>query len=60
METLKRNIRLYYIINFLKACIFVTSIWMFFFTSYLAFSFHTALILIVLAGIMSVIFEIPS
>lgn len=60
MKILKRNIRLFYIISFLKACIFITSIWTFFFTTYLTFSFHTALIIIILSGIVSFIFEIPS
>ena len=60
MKILKRNIKLFYIISFLKACIFTTSIWAFFFTSYLTFSFHIALIITVLSGIVAFIFEVPS
>jgi len=57
---LKKNIYLFYIIKFLSACIFTTAIWTFFFTSYLNFSFSTALNLILLSGLVSFIFEIPS
>jgi len=57
---LKKNIYLFYIIKFLSACIFTTAIWTFFFTSYLNFSFSTALNLILLSGLVSSTFEIPS
>jgi len=60
MKILKRNIKIFYIISFLEACIFTTSIWVFFFTSYLTFSFHTALIITILSGIIAFIFEVPS
>ncbi len=60
MKTLKRNTYLFYAIEFLSACIFTTAIWAFFFTSYLAFSFSTALVLTVLSGFISFLFEVPS
>lgn len=60
MKILKRNIYLFYAIEFLSACIFTTAIWAFFFTSYLTFSFSTALVLTVLSGFISFIFEVPS
>lgn len=60
MKTLKINTYLFYIISFLTACIFTTAIWTFFFTSYLTFSFSTALFIILLSWIVSFIFEIPS
>ncbi len=60
MKILKRNIKLFYIISFLEACIFTTSIWVFFFTSYLIFSFHTALIITILSWVVAFIFEVPS
>ncbi len=55
-----KNIKIFYLVKFLKSCIFTTSIWSFFFTSYLNFNFHTALILTLLSWIISLIFEIPS
>ena len=57
---MQKTIKIFYTISFLEACIFTTSVWAFFFTSYLNFSFHTALILTVLSGIVSFLFEIPS
>ncbi len=60
MKKLQKNIYLFYIISFLQACIFTTPIWSFFFTSYLNFSFSTALNLIILSWIVSFILEIPS
>ncbi len=59
-KILNKNIKLFYIINFLEACIFTTPIWVFFFTSYLRFSFWWALFLMVLSWIVSFILEIPS
>ena len=60
MKTIKNNIYLFYIIEFLGACIFTTAIWTFFFISYLTFSFSTALVLTVLSWFISFIFEVPS
>ncbi len=60
MKFLRKNINIFYLVNFLEACIFTTSIWAFFFTSYLNFSFSTALSITILSGIISFIFEIPS
>ena len=59
-KILNKNIILFYLIEFLGACIFTTAIWTFFFTWYLNFSFHTALFITLLSWIVSFIFEIPS
>ncbi len=60
MKILNKNIKLFYTISFLNACIFTTSIWSFFFTKYLTFSFKTAMFIVVFSWIVSAIFEIPS
>jgi MFS family permease len=51
---------LYYLISFFLACLFISPIWTFFFTSYHNFSFSSAVFLTVLTGIANFIFEIPS
>lgn len=55
-----KNIILFYILNFLQACVFTTPIWVFFFTSYHSFSLSSALFLIVLSWIFTALFEVPS
>lgn len=57
---MKKNINLFYIINFLQTFTFTTAIWTFFFTSYLTFSFWQALFLMTIVWIISAIFEVPS
>jgi predicted MFS family arabinose efflux permease len=60
MNNLQKNIKLFYLINFLQACIFTTAIWSFFLTWFLTFSFSTALAIILVSSVVSFIFEIPS
>lgn len=56
----KNNIRIFYLVSFLEACVFTAPIWAFFFTSYLNFSFWNALLLVLLSGTVSFLLEIPS
>lgn len=60
MDRLQKNIKIFYITNFLQACLLIVPIWAFFFTSYLNFSFWTALFLVVLSWLVSFLFEVPS
>lgn len=60
MDNIKSNIKFYYVVQFLSACIFTTAIWSFFLTSFNTFSFSIATFLIILSWIISFLFEAPS
>lgn len=55
-----KNILLYYILNFLQACVFTTPIWAFFFTLYLNFNISIAISIILLSWVFSTLLEVPS
>ena len=57
---LKQNIILFYIINFLQACVFLIPIWYFFFVNYLNFWIWDAILITTLPWLISMFFEIHS
>lgn len=57
---LRKNIKLFYAINFFESLIFSIPIWLIFFTVYQNFSIGTAIFINVFAGLVAFIFEVFS
>lgn len=57
---MEKNIKIYYITEFLNALVFSIPIWTFFFTLHLGFSMGWAVFIGTLGGFMNFLFEIPT
>ena len=60
LKKMNKNIKIYYITEFLGALVFSTPIWTFFFTLHLGFSMGWAVFITTLGGFMNFLFEIPT
>lgn len=57
---LNRNIKIFYLVNFLEQLVFSLPIWTFFFTTYHHFGLWNAIMINLVWGFSSFLFEIPS
>lgn len=57
---LRKNILLFYLINFLEACVFLIPIWYFFFVNFLNFWIWNAILINTISWLVTLLFEIHS
>lgn len=59
-KKLKKNILLFYAINFFEACLFLIPIWYFFFVNYLNFWIGNAILINTISWLVTLLFEVHS